>query len=96
MERAVRCDYHEIPLVPQPSSDPMDPLNWKPWIKSIVLVEVSLLSFLSLLSASLILGGSLSSPITKYRTQADRQVQTPAFILPWPRSFTSVSSKRLT
>lgn len=49
-------DQHGIPLIPQPSSDPMDPLNWKLWIKIMVLAEISLLSFLALLSASLIVG----------------------------------------
>jgi hypothetical protein len=47
-------DMHGLPLVPQPSADPMDPLNWKPWIKILVLVQVSILSFVALLSASLI------------------------------------------
>ncbi|KAF2097136.1 MFS general substrate transporter [Rhizodiscina lignyota] len=47
-------DRHGLPLVPQPSSDPMDPLNWSPWLKGTVLAQVSLLSFTALLSASLI------------------------------------------
>src|SRR3569833_1634138 len=52
--RTPRLDPHGLPLVPQPSADPMDPLNWKLWLKVMVLVEVSVLSFLALLSASLI------------------------------------------
>lgn len=56
-------DRHGLPLSPQPSSDPMDPLNWKYWIKIMVLVEVSIFSFLALLSASLIVRlPSLVSP----------------------------------
>src|SRR3569833_3442414 len=50
--RTPRLDPHGLPLVPQPSADPMDPLNWKLWLKVMVLVEVSVLSFLALLSAS--------------------------------------------
>lgn len=50
----LRRDRHGLLLVPQPSQDPRDPLNWKPWLKIMVLAEISLLSFLSLLSAALI------------------------------------------
>jgi hypothetical protein len=47
-------DQYGLALSPQPSQDPLDPLNWRPWMKFMVLVEVSILSFISLLSASLI------------------------------------------
>ncbi|KAL1863853.1 hypothetical protein VTK73DRAFT_6353 [Phialemonium thermophilum] len=50
----LRLDPSGLPLSPQPSSDPMDPLNWKLSVKLVVLAEVSILSFLALLSASLI------------------------------------------
>lgn len=53
-----KSDKHGLPLIPQPSEDPMDPLNWKPWIKYLVLGQVSLLSFTALLSASLIVSAS--------------------------------------
>ena len=49
-----RLDKNGIPLVPQPTSDPLDPLNWSPWLKILVLLQVSLLAFLALFSASLI------------------------------------------
>ncbi|CRG86014.1 Polyamine transporter 3 [Talaromyces islandicus] len=49
-----RRDRNGLLLLPQASQDPRDPLNWKPWLKIMVLAEISLLSFLSLLSASLI------------------------------------------
>ena len=54
----VRLDKKGIPLVPQPTSDPLDPLNWSAWLKILVLLQVSLLAFLTLFSASLI----VSSP----------------------------------
>ena len=50
----VKVDNRGIALVPQPTSDPLDPLNWSPCLKTIVLLQVSLLAFLSLFSASLI------------------------------------------
>jgi len=49
-----RLDHDGLPLSPQPSSDPMDPLNWSKRVKLMVLAEISVLSFLALLSASLI------------------------------------------
>lgn len=50
----VRLDKRGLPLVPQPTSDPLDPLNWNLWLKILVLLQVSLLAFLALFSASLI------------------------------------------
>ena len=50
----VRLDRRGIALVPQPTSDPQDPLNWNLWLKILVLLQVSLLAFLALFSASLI------------------------------------------
>ncbi len=61
VEAAVKLDPRGLPLSPQPSDDPMDPLNWKPWLKIMVLAEVSVLSFLALLSASLIVRGTIYS-----------------------------------
>ena len=56
-----RLDKNGIPLVPQPTSDPLDPLNWSPWLKILVLLQVSLLAFLALFSASLIVSSQLIS-----------------------------------
>lgn len=53
-QESIKMDKHGLPLTPQPSENPMDPLNWKPWLKYLVLGQVSLLSFTALLSASLI------------------------------------------
>ena len=35
---ALRLDSKRLPLSPQPSDDPLDPLNWKPWLKLVVLL----------------------------------------------------------
>ncbi|KAL6697017.1 MFS general substrate transporter [Trichoderma pleuroticola] len=50
----LKLDPRGLPLSPQPTDDPKDPLNWNRWLKLMVLAEVSLFSFLSLFSASLI------------------------------------------
>ena len=55
---ALKLDKHGFPLVPQPSDHKMDPLNWSPWLKIAVLAQISAISFLSLLAASLIVGSS--------------------------------------
>lgn len=51
---AVKLDKHGFPLVPQPSEHKMDPLNWSTWLKMAILIQISAISFLSLLAASLI------------------------------------------
>ncbi|KAL6820128.1 MFS general substrate transporter [Trichoderma sp. SZMC 28015] len=50
----LKLDPRGLPLSPQPTDDPKDPLNWNRWLKLMVLAEVSLFSFLALFSASLI------------------------------------------
>jgi hypothetical protein len=50
----VKLDNHGFPLVPQPSEHKTDPLNWNKWLKIAVLAQISAISFLSLLAASLI------------------------------------------
>ncbi|KAK5125644.1 hypothetical protein LTR85_011918 [Meristemomyces frigidus] len=50
----IKRDKHGLPLIPQPTEDPLDPLNWKAWIKVLVLFEVSAFTLLTLLSASMI------------------------------------------
>ena len=49
-----KLDKHGFPLVPQPSEHKMDPLNWSTWLKVTILIQISAVSFLSLLAASLI------------------------------------------
>ncbi|KAK5126327.1 hypothetical protein LTR85_010563 [Meristemomyces frigidus] len=41
-----KLDPHGFPLRPQPTSDPLDPLNWPYWLKLAVLLQVSFLAFL--------------------------------------------------
>ena len=53
-EDELLLDKHGFPLVPQPSANSMDPLNWSYLLKIAVLAQVSLISFLSLLSAAMI------------------------------------------
>jgi hypothetical protein len=50
----LKLDKHGFPLVPQPSEHKMDPLNWSTWLKVAILIQISAVSFLSLLAASLI------------------------------------------
>ena len=57
-----KLDKRGIPLVPQPTSDPLDPLNWTLWLKILVLLQVSLLAFLALFSASLIASPPSAQP----------------------------------
>jgi hypothetical protein len=58
IRRDVRYDSAGIPLVPQPSPDPQDPLNWPFRRKLNVLVQISIASFLAFFSASLIVSSA--------------------------------------
>lgn len=46
-----------IILVPQPSSDPADPLNWPMWRKIVILAIVSLSGFIGIAAATANQGG---------------------------------------
>lgn len=50
----IKLDQHGMPLIPQPTNDPLDPLNWPLWLKFTTLIQVSLIAFLGLLGAALI------------------------------------------
>lgn len=63
--RPLKLDPRGLPLSPQPTDDPKDPLNWNRWLKLMVLVEVSLFSFLALFSASLIVRVSEAPQIAR-------------------------------
>ena len=41
-----KLDGQGLPLVPQPSDDPEDPLNWPLWLKCAVLTQAALLGAL--------------------------------------------------
>ncbi|MCJ1379825.1 hypothetical protein MMC17_002928 [Xylographa soralifera] len=51
---SLKLDPHGFPLRPQPSDDPLDPLNWSRWLKFWVLFQVSCLAFIGLFSQALI------------------------------------------
>ncbi|KAF8911596.1 major facilitator superfamily domain-containing protein [Gymnopilus junonius] len=50
----VELDPNGLPLLPQPSSSPYDPLNYPNWLKYAILAEVSLLAFLATLNVAII------------------------------------------
>ncbi|KAF5350004.1 hypothetical protein D9756_009057 [Leucocoprinus leucothites] len=47
-------DEDGLPLIPQPSASPLDPLNYPNWLKYWTLLELSLLAFMSSLTGSII------------------------------------------
>ncbi|KAJ7727390.1 MFS general substrate transporter [Mycena metata] len=49
-----KVDKHGLPLIPQPSSDPSDPLNFPQWLKIAVLLQVSFLAGLGPLNQAVI------------------------------------------
>jgi hypothetical protein len=51
LDRTVVMDKFGFPLSPQPLDDPRDPLTWSPAVKIRILIQISLLSFLSLFTA---------------------------------------------
>ncbi|KAH8819360.1 major facilitator superfamily domain-containing protein [Xylogone sp. PMI_703] len=53
-EESIKLDQHGMPLVPQPTDDPLDPLNWPSWLKFTTLIQVSLIACFGLLGAALI------------------------------------------
>lgn len=53
-ESGTRCDPHGYPLLPQPSSSPLDPLNWPYGLKIFVLLQVSFLAMLGPFNSSII------------------------------------------
>ncbi|KIJ51447.1 hypothetical protein M422DRAFT_43980 [Sphaerobolus stellatus SS14] len=50
----LKLDKKGVPLSPQPSNDPADPLNWPLSLKAIVLLQVSFLASLGTLNAAII------------------------------------------
>lgn len=51
---ALKLDKHGLPLVPQPSDHPDDPLNWSIWQKTYIAGLIALLGFISQLGSALI------------------------------------------
>lgn len=50
-DRETQNDKYGYPLLPQPLNDPNDPLTWSKAVKTKILIQISLLSFLSLFTA---------------------------------------------
>ncbi|KAE9990955.1 hypothetical protein Vi05172_g8435 [Venturia inaequalis] len=63
-QREVVLDKFGFPLLPQPLDDPRDPLTWSQAVKIKILIQISLLSFLSLFTASTI--SPAIWPLSKY------------------------------
>jgi len=49
-----KLDKHGLPLIPQPSSDPSDPLNFPQWLKIAILLQVSFMAGLGPLNQAVI------------------------------------------
>ncbi|KAJ7505735.1 MFS general substrate transporter [Mycena galericulata] len=49
-----KLDKHGLPLIPQPSSDPSDPLNFPQWLKIAILLQVSFIAGLGPLNQAVI------------------------------------------
>ncbi|CAK5269839.1 unnamed protein product [Mycena citricolor] len=71
----LKLDRHGLPLIPQPSSDPSDPLNWPMWLKIAILLQVSFLAGLGPLNQAVINPGAfgmslgLSVPPTEFASK---------------------------
>lgn len=50
----IKLDGARLPLVPQPSSSEMDPLNYPNWLKWFIICQVSILAFLATLNVAII------------------------------------------
>ena len=57
-ERGPKLDKHGLPLIPQPSEDPSDPLNWPQWLKIAILIQVSTLALLGPLNQGVVNPGN--------------------------------------
>ncbi|KAF8190802.1 major facilitator superfamily domain-containing protein [Pholiota molesta] len=50
----VKLDSSGLPLIPQPTNLPTDPLNYPNWLKYTILAQVSLLAFLATLNVAIV------------------------------------------
>ncbi|KAF5355110.1 hypothetical protein D9756_005552 [Leucocoprinus leucothites] len=51
---SLKVDKDGLPLIPQPSASPLDPLNYPNWLKYWTLLELSLLAFVSSFTGAII------------------------------------------
>ncbi|PFH50474.1 hypothetical protein AMATHDRAFT_3957 [Amanita thiersii Skay4041] len=52
--RRLRLDSAGLPLIPQPSDSPFDPLNYPTWLKCAILLQVSILTFLATMNIAIV------------------------------------------
>ncbi|RDB25095.1 hypothetical protein Hypma_007426 [Hypsizygus marmoreus] len=50
----LKLDQSGLPLLPQPTASPFDPLNYPNWLRYAILAEISLLAFLATLNVAII------------------------------------------
>lgn len=55
-----KLDKNGLPLVPQPSSDPSDPLNFPQWLKVVILIQASVMALLGPFNTAVINPGNFS------------------------------------
>ncbi|KAL0258305.1 hypothetical protein SLS55_007480 [Diplodia seriata] len=71
-----RSGPHPILLVPQPSDDPNDPLNWPLWRRDVILLVLSLLSVIASTLSPLLAANTLTLAFEFHRTFTDMALLT--------------------
>ncbi|KAF9443415.1 MFS general substrate transporter [Macrolepiota fuliginosa MF-IS2] len=61
---ALKVDKNGLPLIPQPTDSPLDPLNYPNWLRYTILAEISLLGFILGLC-----GATLADPVIDQLSQ---------------------------
>ncbi|KDR75545.1 hypothetical protein GALMADRAFT_486763 [Galerina marginata CBS 339.88] len=54
LSEVVKLDHTGLPLIPQPTNSPFDPLNYPKWLKYSILAQVCCLAFLATLNVAII------------------------------------------
>ncbi|KAG9221335.1 hypothetical protein CCMSSC00406_0009975 [Pleurotus cornucopiae] len=54
MSTTIKLDRSGLPLIPQPTDSPLDPLNYPNWLKYLILGQISVLAFLVTLNVAMI------------------------------------------
>ncbi|KAF4598858.1 hypothetical protein EYR38_007269 [Pleurotus pulmonarius] len=54
MSTTIKLDRSGLPLIPQPTDSPLDPLNYPNWLKYLILGQISILAFLVTLNVAMI------------------------------------------
>ncbi|KAJ7081621.1 MFS general substrate transporter [Mycena belliarum] len=74
-ERAI-LDKHGLPLIPQPSSDPSDPLNFPQWLKIAILLQVSFIAGLGPLNQAVVNPAYVPLAAHFHKTTVEASYQT--------------------